>query len=603
MRATARLALASLAVALASACSGPPEEPGHGALGSSHDTVGEPAEVDADPAPRALRLHLIERTTVAVVATRLEGLIDLRASLVIQDDVQGRRSLLMVDQVEALTWTVDGRSVDGGAARLEGATALVTWDARGAASSVEVPETTSAEVARLLRTVALALQTPSAVADGAPIDLPLGRARVHVTGTPERGEAQWTGADYVRVAGARDDGVVRAEGTQRYTRHDGQLVEAHYRERLAVADATHDQLAAELTLDLLPRADGQPPRAERWPRVGLVGAAQVASSAAGRALEGRAARLTFEQLLADLVAQRDSGRMPEHERWLWRASGRLLLEPQHADALGRACVDGTLRGPGRALAIDLLANVGHGPAQAALRRVLSHEDVVAGADYATLLQHAVLIEAPDQATLVFFGERVGTLAGLPRRASLVTLGALVGRTREHDAALAEAHSELLRVSLEAAVDPADQRAALMALSNARDLAAEPRVRERVGARDAGVRAAALRALGSLSGAPESRSLLLEHALTDEEGGARTQALDALARLGATQAELDALAVAVRRGAVPRSDLTVLANFARRCVLSHGSLAPAVGLIEALLAHPLLPRELGHQLARLRATAG
>lgn len=596
--------IACAAAVLLSACS--PEgteslEQPRGNPGAA--TATQPPAVVDEGVVRRMSLHLYEQTSVAVVAARVAGVIDLRASLSLRDDVRGRRTLLTVEEVQALTWTVDARAVEGGVARLEGAQALVTWDARGAASAVEVPETTSAEVARLLRTLALSLQTPMGAADGAPLESPYGRVRVHVSGSPQTGAAEWANADYLSVSGARDDSAVRGQGALRYTREAGLLVEAHYREELVVSDARSDLFSAELALDLMPHDGADPVHADPWPQGGLVGAAQVASSAAGRALEGRAAGLTFEQLLRDVVAQRDSGRMPEHERWLWRASGRLLLEPQHASTLGQACVDGTLEGPGRALALDLLANVGHPPAQAAVRQVLGHPTVVAGADYPTLLQHAVLIEAPEAATLSFFEERVASLAGLPRRAAVVTLGALVGRARVVDPDLAAAHSEGLRAALESAQDPTDQRAVLMALGNARDTLAEPRIRERVASPGAGVRAAALRALGWLSGSADSRRLLVERALHDEDGGARSEALGALARLGATADELGQLAAAVRGGSVARADLGVLANFARRCALNQGQSDALLALIEALLAHPLLPRDLGHQLAQLRATDG
>ena len=175
----------------------------------------------ADTVARRLDLHLREQTTVTHVALSLAGRVDLRATLALQDDVPGRRSLLVIERVEALTWTVEGREVEGGLTRLEGAQALVTWDANGAARAVEVPELTRAEVARVLRTIALGMQAPSGGTAESALDLPLGRARVHLSGTPERGGVRWSGADYVRVAGAPREATVSATGSQRYVRSAG----------------------------------------------------------------------------------------------------------------------------------------------------------------------------------------------------------------------------------------------------------------------------------------------------------------------------------------------------------------------------------------------
>ncbi|MCA9535357.1 MAG: HEAT repeat domain-containing protein, partial [Myxococcales bacterium] len=387
-------------------------------------------------------------------------------------------------------------------------------------------------------------------------------------------------------------------GSQRYVRSAGLLQELHYAESLRVSGAGGDLFTAEVALDVSARSEAG--RVSAWPREGLVGAAQVASSAAGQALEGRAQGLTFEQLLTDITTHRDSGRLPEHERWLWRASGRLLREPERSPALAQACVDGTLTGPGRALAVDLLANVGHGPAQAALREVLAHAAVTQSADYPTLLQHAVLLETPNAATLAFFDERARTLTGTARRAALVTLGALLDRARQQGSPPSAEQLTTLRRALADATTPLDQRAALVALSNARASGAEEQVRALVSSEDTELRAAALRALGSLGGSAQARELLLAHATEDTHGGARVEALDSLRRLGPSADELHQLAVASRAGRFARADLGVLANFARRCAADGAPHEPLMELVEALLATPDLPRDVGHTLTALRA---
>jgi hypothetical protein len=98
---------------------------------------------------------------------------------------------------------------------------------------------------------------------------------------------------------------------------------------------------------------------------GQLPAASVSDDAA---LEQRIDGLTAAQLLADLARLGDGGRMPEHTRWLWRATGLLLRDPGLADRLVALVENGQVIGRGRLLIADLLASVGHEQAQAALTR-------------------------------------------------------------------------------------------------------------------------------------------------------------------------------------------------------------------------------------------
>lgn len=566
----------------------------------------------AAPLARRYALRLDERSSVSLSGAELGGGIALRATLALAEDTSTRRTRLLVEQVEELSWTVEGQEVEEGEASLAGARAEIVRDGGGVVRDVEVPEETRPEVARLLRMLALSLQAIEPEASDQVIEVPLGRVRARSEASPlgsgpratRRVEVRWHATDYERIAGASADARADGEGTHVYERDARGLVRARYRERLAVvaAESTHPAIATTLEVDVEPREGVV--ASLSWGATRWVAAAQVASAAGRRALETRVAGLTFAQLLQDLERYGPGGVMPQHSRWLWRATGLLALEPERAGELGQACTDGTLEGAARSLALDLLANVGHAEAQAALRAVLADGGVAGGEDYPSLLQRAVLVEDPEAATLAFYEQRMDTLDGAAHRSAAVALGGLVRRARDHDPEGGGPSVARLSRNLEQARDPLDRRALLMALGNAQAREAERQVLRSAGSDDSEERAAALRALGRIGGELGRRELL-SRALSDESPAVRREAMSALGRSGARDAELVALAAGLREGRFGAHDLPPLAELARRVAADRGfDRAPEgsdalVGLLEALLASPAMPRELGHQLAALR----
>lgn len=157
-----------------------------------------------------------------------------------------------------------------------------------------------------------------------------------------------------------------------------------------------------------------------------------------RLLEQRAAGLTMEQLLADLLKHGPGGQLPDHNRWLWQATGRLMLEPERCRELVAVFTRAGMGDKGRALVLDLLASAGHAQAQAVMRELLetraAHEDARA---YELLLQRLGLVERPEKESLAYLERKYESARSEKqehlRNASAYALGAAVGRLGPEDA--------------------------------------------------------------------------------------------------------------------------------------------------------------------------
>lgn len=227
-----------------------------------------------------------------------------------------------------------------------------------------------------------------------------------------------------------------------------------------------------------------------------------------RLLEARVDGLTFDGLTDDLLEFANGGAMPDHNRWLWRATGLLIAEPARCRALVPLFEDPHLTQDARALLLDLLANAGHADAQAALRAALDGETARTVPEAAALYQRVALLEAPDAETLTWALERHAEAPEALAGATAVSLGAVTGlRARQGDADGAAVGNAALLRTVAAAGDPAAREVAVLALGNAglpqnqvhlERLAADP---------DAGVRAAVATALRKTA-TPEARATLL-----------------------------------------------------------------------------------------------
>lgn len=526
---------------------------------------------------------------------RVEGVLSLRAILHVVRE--GARATLRVVAVDALEWTVDGAEVPDGAVRWRGARARVDARDDGTVRELHVAESTAPEVASMLHALALAMQTPTP--GRRELALPSGVALVDVRSLEGN-----DGSREVRYA--VDGADVRPRDVDA-SPPSGRIRSAIFVDSVGLRSARYEEsltIGARITTRTIALSPlREPPTLasvasnedDAW-----VDVSRVVSAARLRALEGRAAGLTFAQLLADLQSAREGGLVPQHERWLWRATGLLELEPERAAELARACTDGTLDGAARVLALDLLANVAHSEAQAALREVLAHAQVAASADYPSLLQRVVLVRAPEPELLTFYEERAASLEGAPRRSAASALGALVGHARDHDPEAGAAQVASLVRALDDAHESADRRALIQALGNARASEAEARVDALTRDEDAEVRATAVRAMGRL-GSDDGRARLVERAIDDPSAAVRAEALHALARLGPRATDLERLADAVHTLRVDDDDLGALVAFARAIGARPNAPSSLETLVDALSARSDLPLSAAHDLAALRAS--
>lgn len=238
-------------------------------------------------------------------------------------------------------------------------------------------------------------------------------------------------------------------------RYRGPAFGGEKRFTLEVLDATRAQTAAWVG------------RAGRYAETRSPGETRTSTNSLESALIQRAAGLTQEQCIADLIAHEISGRIPDHDRWLWRASGLLRLQPELAAKLVPLLSRKTMSSAGRALVLDLLAHVGHAEAQAALRAGLQLAAVKADPDFHLLYQRLSFVTEPDADTRAFVQEGWSSARPEHRSAAAHALGSVAGashRAGDRDEALAL--TEPLVEALASEESPERQAELLGALGNA-----------------------------------------------------------------------------------------------------------------------------------------
>lgn len=183
-------------------------------------------------------------------------------------------------------------------------------------------------------------------------------------------------------------------------------------------------------------------------------------------LVSRAGDMTTARMLDELRTFGPGGEMPHHSRWAWQATGRMLLDPSAAEALGRLVIEEKSIGfKGRALAFDLLASVGHAEAQSAMRDAL--RNIERDDRFPSLLNRAGFITEPEPRTVQLVADIYESADGIARQSAATTLGASAGhlyRTGQTDDALR--HVRRLETDLRTQSDATDRRALILGLGNA-----------------------------------------------------------------------------------------------------------------------------------------
>lgn len=248
------------------------------------------------------------------------------------------------------------------------------------------------------------------------------------------------------------------------------------------------------------------------------------------------------------------GRLPEHNRSLWRLTALLRQDPKLAAWLGDfASAPGRTR-PARALALDLLTSAGTPAAQRALRAALDSEAMRATDGYAVLYQRAALLKRPDGDTLDWMTARHARPGPEGQTAATLALGAVAGAAARHDAqgergrALADG---LLDEAL-TADDTLTRSTRLRALGNAARPEHAAAIAAFAHAEDTHVRHAAAAALRRIDG-PEAHAALVELAV-DEDARVQGRALTSLGERPLSADDMHRLAAAIADGTLAESSL-------------------------------------------------
>lgn len=358
-----------------------------------------------------------------------------------------------------------------GAATLIGAQALAVYSNTGALLEVRFAPDAPPEADRLLHLLVLEsqLELDSAPRWSRPEHHSLGEAEMAYTRTPagvrrsverhqrfgglEAEELPKLQAEAETLFDFASDGSLRR--LQDSWTYEGPFFGGHKRFSLERRDAT--------------RAEPQSwvGRARRYAEARGPGETKTSTRSLESALIQRAEGLTVEQCLVDLITHEAGGRMPDHERWLWRASGLLRLHPELALLMVPLLSRRTMSSTGRGLVLDLLAHVGHTEAQAALRTAMALPAVRSDPDFHLLYQRFSFVTEPDPETRAFV--QAGLEAARPehKNAAAHTLGSVAGSSyRSGDREEALALTEPLLEALEKEMRPEKQAELLGALGNA-----------------------------------------------------------------------------------------------------------------------------------------
>ena len=314
--------------------------------------------------------------------------------------------------------------------------------------------------------------------------------------------------------------------------------------------------------------------------VQVPGEVQVSEAALRKAMEARAAGLTAADLLAGLATVDAGGALADRNRWLWRASGLLRLQPALADELAARFVEPEMGHAGRALTLDLLVSVGHARAQAAVRRALTEADLSGDPQATTLYNRLGFIERPEPATVDLVAARLAEATGEDRVAWAYTLGAVAGH--EADLARARALAQPLVEDLAVAETPEARRHLLRALGNAGQVAQVPVIARHMGDPDPHVRKAVAGALRKCDD-PESAALL-GTLLVDEDPDVQQAAARALGRRPLDPGHLSGFAEAIEGGRIQETAWPELLDALNRNRQVDPDARRAV--LEAMLARPI-----------------
>lgn len=329
----------------------------------------------------------------------------------------------------------------------------------------------------------------------------------------------------------------------------------------------------------------------------------VSPSAHQRELEQRAAGMTTVQVVSDLKAFANGGRMPWHSRWIWRATGALKLDPAGCKELVDVFFDPVMSRKGKTGVLELLAAVGHEQAQIALGEILSDDGVRADSMYPDLIQRAGLLKNPNRATCDLVAAAVSGQApqeGLARHSQLAaahTLGTVTRRLSERgeEQLAREYHGRLVGL-LNGSANDEDRIAYLTSLGNAKQEATAPVAEEYLDDENPRVRRAAV---GALRGLPSERAAaLIGEMVADGDPAVQRTALEASAE--GSRTDLGRIEQLVSDGGIHSNNFGAVLRLAAQIKDQQGSVTEQGRALLAALARQDVGPRLRH---RLRALLG
>jgi hypothetical protein len=295
---------------------------------------------------------------------------------------------------------------------------------------------------------------------------------------------------------------------------------------------------------------------------------QRASDALDRQdLEQRVAGLTIEQMTEAITTLGNAPQLPDHNSFLWRASGLLLKNPGAARALAPAFLDPVANSNRRKLVLDLLAQTNTPEAQAVLRELIESRAAAAEPkDRAEYIQRLAFVAEPDDVTVKLAQQRLRDPdTALP--AAFATGSIARRRERMGDTDGAQALSAELVQAVETAND-ADRAKYVRALSNTKSTRHLPLYQRLAKANDAETRRAVVMAVASLDG-QQSTEIILS-SLDDADPRVQVTALRALSGRTPGRAELQRLLALVREGSIEQESFVPLERLLRVAAPSEGA---------------------------------
>ena len=206
--------------------------------------------------------------------------------------------------------------------------------------------------------------------------------------------------------------------------------------------------------------------------VRALGEVKVSPEAEQKALVQRAAGMKIHHIVEDITKYGSAGRMPFHERWIWRATGLLRASPEECKKLLEVFEDESVGATGKQFIVELLAGVGNEEAQKVMLEIFDSDTAKSNPGYFKLIQRVAVLTNPTVEMGKYIEEKVLETQRLKddlHFSSAFALGSMSAKLRENgEEQVASALNERLVEFLKNAENDDERAAYLRALGNSGD---------------------------------------------------------------------------------------------------------------------------------------